>query len=223
MRKLAILATALACLCAPVQAKKKASSAKAAEKRASADGRFSYAVPKGFASAELPNAVASWTNAKDKNPLGIYPVAADRAKKLGSPLKAADASRKRAEEKGGWTVSKVYKKTLGNGMDFLFYSAHQNGKNLKIAGYFSLGGDFYFVSGWVARTKYGMPGLYAALDTIAPIAGPRGSRAKTALEAPSLLKQQEEKTKGPSGVSLGEGSGTPKMLGGPKRTGGPIQ
>lgn len=224
MRVSALLAALLLLTPLAARAKPKTAASQKPAKESSSDGRFSYGTPKGFEHAVLKNAVAGWTHAKSKNIIGVFPVSPERAKTLGGALKAANTSRERASAKqGGWIVSKVYKKTLENKMDFLFYSAHQNGKNLKIAGYFALGANLYFVSGWVPRTKYGMPALYAALDTIEPIAAPRGGRAMAGHETPSLLKQQEEKTKGPSGVKLDMGSGTPKMLGGPQKTGGPVR
>jgi hypothetical protein len=215
------------CLLLPLSAgakRKPASASKKPARVASVDERFSYGIPKGFERAVPKNAIAGWKNGRDRTVLGVYPVSAERKRKLGSAFKAAKASRAKALKKEDWTVTKVYKKTLESGMNFLFYLSHQNGKNMQVSGYFLMSGEFYFVRGWISRRKYGLPSLYAALDTIQPISAPRRGRAMAGQEEPSLLKKQRNKgRKEAPAVKLGTGSGTPKMLGGPKKSGGPVQ
>lgn len=203
--------------------------AAAQEKRsASTDGRFSFAAPKGLETETVKNAVAGWKHAKDRTTLGIFPVPFARKEILESAFKATVASREKAAAKGGdWFVSKVYKKTLDSGLPFYFYSAHQNGKIMKVSGYFVLGGDYYFVSGWTSRRKHGLPNVYAALATIQPIAGPRGPKALKGSDSQELLKRHGKKDE-PAGVSLESGStprmlGAPKSLGAPKDAGGPLR
>ncbi|PCI38944.1 MAG: hypothetical protein COB53_04045 [Elusimicrobia bacterium] len=180
----------------------------------SSNGRFSYTLPQGLAAATLKNAIAGWKHQKDRTTLGIFPVSYERKSKLKSAFMAATASRKKATRKeGDWFVSKVYKKTLGNGLIFYFYSAHQHGKFMKVSGYFVLGGDYYFVSGWTSRKKYGLPNVYASLSTIKPIAGPRRNRSMKDHDSEGLLNRHRKKKKSPE-VRLGTGSDTPKMLGG---------
>ncbi len=198
------------------------------ERLTASNGRFSYSIPKTLKAATVKNSIASWTNPKDRTSLGIFPVSASRKAKLGSPFKAARSSREKAAKKeGDWFVSKVYKKVLENELPFFFYSAHQHGKIMKVSGYFVLGGDYYFVSGWTSRKKSGLPNVYAALSTIQPISGPRRKRAMKNHDSEGLLDRHRKKKKDPD-VRLGEGSSTPKMLGGPKslgspkKTGGPI-
>lgn len=196
----------------------------AKEKRLSAtNGRFSYAIPKGLKTATVKNAIAGWKYPKDRTTLGVFPVSHARKIKLKSAFKATSASQAKAKKKeGDWFVSKVYKKSLGSGLPFYFYSAHQKGTLMKVSGYFVLGGDYYFVSGWTSRRKYGLPNVYAALSTIQPISGPRRGSALKGSNTEKLIEKHGPKKKRAPGVRLGTGSGTPKMIGAPKKSGGPV-
>lgn len=169
------------------------------ERLAAKDGAFEYRIPEGFRK-DFPGkgSVAGWEHAKDGTKLGVFPVAEKRARGLGGARKAAEGSRKAAE--GGaekWTVSKLYKKDLDSGLTFFFYTAQRGeGPHSKVSGYFELAGGLYFVNGWAARAPHGLPGVYAALATIEPIARPRRQGKLLDGDKPDALRDQEEKDAG---------------------------
>lgn len=173
-------------------------------KSVSADKSFAFSVPAGY-QAKIPDrGVAGWEKAPEKVPvIGLFAASAKlTAKHGGSPLKAARAAQieaVKADERKVWQFGDVYKKDLPNGLTVYFYSGQRvdgSSPNQKVAGYLSIGGSLYQLTGWLPITG-GYTGLYELLGTLEPIRQPKAKGRKlTDGTKPEILRDQEQKSQG---------------------------
>lgn len=172
--------------------------APAPERHISRDKSFSIVVPKGEAfDFGEQGSVARWTNPALKTVAAIYSVSDKNQRRYnGSALEAAKRSRE-SRPSGGKDelVSKVVKKSLGNGLTLYFFTAQaakSASTNRQVTGFFELGGALYQVGGWVSKQQAGLDTLYWTLGTMKPLSRPKGGkRAITDEGKPAIIREQE--------------------------------
>lgn len=164
------------------------------------------ALPRGFKYERVSKKHAlRWINSRDGTAQAMIFVGKDMAKKWyqGKAFNAAKKTRlahKPEKKKKKRWYSKVYKKTLSNGLKYYFFTYYEKrsrGPNREVRGFINIGDALYRVDGRISKKEYGLSSLYWILGTIKPVKTPKKrKRAFRSGDKPAIIRDREEKDQG---------------------------